>query len=114
MASTGKTRKKSLAEISCSKLSIGRNGCRSKRVPRQLMNIGETNPQLSNEAEGSGTDFHDSQIENMNRIICKQDSIQAETEISPTLGQIWSFLTQIGVKGNAAAEDIVNCIKSKE
>ncbi|GAB4844638.1 hypothetical protein Ancab_038040, partial [Ancistrocladus abbreviatus] len=112
MASTRKTRKKSLVEISCSKLSIGRSGCRSKKMPRQMMNTWDTNPQLSREGESSGTDLHDSQIVNMNHVFCKQDSVQAGTELSPTQGQIWRFLTRIGVKGNSAKDDIVNRIKS--
>ncbi|GAB4839706.1 hypothetical protein Ancab_020416, partial [Ancistrocladus abbreviatus] len=114
MALTRKTRKKSLVEISCSKLSIGRSGCRSKWVPRQIMNTWDTNLQLSRYTEGSGIDLHDSQIVNMNHVFCKQDSIQAEMELSPTPGQIWRFLTWIGVKENSAEKDIVNCIKSME
>ncbi|GAB4826479.1 hypothetical protein Ancab_033374 [Ancistrocladus abbreviatus] len=35
------TRVKSMAEISCPKLVIGRSGRRSKRVPRQLLTTGE-------------------------------------------------------------------------
>ncbi|GAB4861523.1 hypothetical protein Ancab_036713 [Ancistrocladus abbreviatus] len=114
MASNWKIRKKSLVEISGSKLSTGKHGCRSKRVHWQLMNTGVPSSQLFTEAADSGIDLNDSQIENMNRIICKQDSHQADTELSPTPSQIWSFLTRIGVKGTATTEDLVNHIKTME
>ncbi|GAB4841513.1 hypothetical protein Ancab_022230 [Ancistrocladus abbreviatus] len=114
MASNQKIRKKSLAEIPSSKLSTDKHGCRSKRVHRQLMNTGVLSSHLFTDAEDSGIDLNDSQIENMNRIICKQDSYQADTEQSPTLSHIWSFLTRIGVKGTTTAEDMVNHIKTME
>ncbi|GAB4824947.1 hypothetical protein Ancab_007819 [Ancistrocladus abbreviatus] len=114
MASNRKIRKKSLAEISGSKLSTGKHGCRSKRVHRQMMNTRGPSSQLFFEEEDSGMYLYDSQIENMNLIICKQDSLPVDMELSPTLSQIWSYLTRIGVKGTTTAEDMVNCIKTME
>ncbi|GAB4852824.1 hypothetical protein Ancab_017021 [Ancistrocladus abbreviatus] len=85
MESTRKEKTKSMAEISGSKVSTGKNGCRSMRVQRKLLDTGLPRSSLFIEVADSGIDPNDSQIENMNRLICKQDFQQADKEPSPTL-----------------------------
>ncbi|GAB4854528.1 hypothetical protein Ancab_023108 [Ancistrocladus abbreviatus] len=108
------TRMKSLAEISCSKLVIGRSGRRSNRVPRKMLNTGEKSSTPPVNEVGSGMDLHDSQIANMNHVFCNQDPNPERMEPSPTPDQIWRFLAQIGVKGNVAVEEMVHRIQTME
>ncbi|GAB4850921.1 hypothetical protein Ancab_030221 [Ancistrocladus abbreviatus] len=104
------TRMKSLVEISCTKLVIGGRGRRSKRVPRKMLNTGEkSSTPLVNEV-GSGMALHNSQIANMNRVFCNQTPNPERMEQGLTLEQIWSFLDQIGVKGNMAVKEMVHRI----
>ncbi|GAB4837528.1 hypothetical protein Ancab_002382 [Ancistrocladus abbreviatus] len=114
MDSTRKKKTKSKAEISGSKGATGKNGRRSMRVQWKLLDAGMPRSPLFTEAEDSGMYPHDSQIENMNRLICKQVAQQAVIGHSPTPNQIWSFLTRIRVKETTSAEEMVELIKVME
>ncbi|GAB4855928.1 hypothetical protein Ancab_024568 [Ancistrocladus abbreviatus] len=114
MESTRKKKTKNMVEISRSKVATGKNGRCSMRVQRKLLDAGLPRSPLFTEAADSGMDPNDSQIENMNRLICKQEAQQAIKEPSPTPNQIWSFLTRIGVKGTTTAEEMVERIKVME
>ncbi|GAB4849582.1 hypothetical protein Ancab_004377 [Ancistrocladus abbreviatus] len=75
---------------------------------------GGPSSQFFSEEEDSGMVLNDSQIENMNRIICKKDAFPPDMELSPSPSQIWSFLTRIGVQGTTTAEALVNSIRTME
>ncbi|GAB4824385.1 hypothetical protein Ancab_007272 [Ancistrocladus abbreviatus] len=72
-------KKKSLKEISRSKEFLHCSGRRSKR--RSIASV--TSAIV---ASCSGTEIHDSQIANMNRILCNQDFNHPDMEISPAPG----------------------------
>ncbi|GAB4825876.1 hypothetical protein Ancab_008746 [Ancistrocladus abbreviatus] len=114
MEPTRKQKTKSMAEISGSKVSTGKNGRHLLRVERKLLDARLPRSPLFTEVADSGIDPNDSQIENRNRLICKQDSQHVDKEFSPTPNQIWSFLTWIGVKGTTTTKDMVDRIKSME
>ncbi|GAB4854526.1 hypothetical protein Ancab_023106, partial [Ancistrocladus abbreviatus] len=61
----------------------------------------------------SGVEVHDSQIINMNRILCKS-SPPGNVEQQLTPHQIWDFIEHIGVQEKTSIEDVIRRIGDME
>ncbi|GAB4834584.1 hypothetical protein Ancab_032843, partial [Ancistrocladus abbreviatus] len=102
-------RRRSLEEILKSSCRVKISGPRSSRASRKKGPVWEKNcmkAKSQNEETNSGMDLTDSQILNMNCILCEQEGKSTKnTGLSPK--KILSFISQIEVKGSANEEEIL-------